>query len=352
MSPAARFKSRTVDVESTPDAAFAEAYRLGWTDGLPIIPPTEDRVAAMVDASGLPADKLIAKVPPAYGAATVEKIAVNAVMAGCLPEYMPVVVAATEAISEKQFNLDGIQSTTNPVGVALIINGPIRKQLDVNCERNCLGQGWRANATIGRAIRLVMLNIGGGKPGTGDKAIHGFPGKYSFCFGELEEANPWEPLHVERGFKREDNTVTVVGAQGTSNSNLANEFTIQAMLSVVANSMGYLGSNNAMMGDGEPLVVLTAAHAELARKEGMSKLDVKKYLWDRTGTPLSAVPKEGTADRLWPRLKVVDGIVKPCKRPEDVMIVIAGGPEMYHAVFVPTFGDTWAVTKLIQAPKK
>ncbi|MDO8532039.1 MAG: hypothetical protein Q7T26_07720 [Dehalococcoidia bacterium] len=352
MSPAARFSSRTVDVEPTPDGAFAEAYRLGWTDGLPIIPPTEDRVAAMVDASGLPADKLMGKVPPAYGAATIEKIAVNAVMAGCLAEYMPVVVAATEAMCEKQFNLDGIQSTTNPVGVALIINGPIRKQLDVNCERNCLGPGWRANATIGRAARLVMLNIGGGTPGTGDKAIHGFPGKYSFCFGELEESNPWEPLHVERGFKREDSTVTVVGAQGTSNNNLANEFTIEAMLDVVANSMSYLGSNNVMIGEGEPLIILTAAHGELAKKAGMSKMDVKRYLWEKSGTPLSAVPKKGTADRLWPRLIVVDGIVKPCKRPEDVMLVIAGGPEMYHAVFVATFGDTHAVTKLVQAPKK
>ena len=352
MIPAARFHSRTVDVEPTPEAAFAEAYRLGWTDGLPIVPPTEDRVGAMVEATGRPADELVARVPPAYGAATIEKIAINAVMAGCLPEYMPVLVAAVEGMCEPRFNLDGIQSTTNPAGVALIINGPVRKQLDINCERNCLGQGWRANATIGRAVRLVMLNAGGGNPGTGDKAIHGFPGKFSFCFGELEEANPWEPLHVERGFKREDSTVTVVGAQGTSNCNLANFFKIHAMLDIMANAMSYLGSNNVMLGDGEPLMILTPAHAELAHQAGMSKGDVKKYLWEKSGAPLSAIPTDGTAERLYPRLAVHNGAIKPCKRPEDVMLVVAGGPEMYHAVFVPTFGDTWAVTKPVRLARR
>ncbi|MBI4307371.1 MAG: hypothetical protein HY684_01000 [Chloroflexi bacterium] len=344
------FRSRTVDVESTPDAAFAEAYRLGWTDGLPIIPPTEERVAAMVDAVGRAPDELVAKVPPAYGAATIEKIAINAVMAGCLPEYMPVLVAAVEAMCHPRFNLDGVQSTTNPVGVALIVNGPVRKQLDINCERNCLGQGWRANATMGRAVRLILLNVGGGKPGTGDKAVQGFPGKYSFCFGECEEQSPWEPLHAEHGFAKEDSTVTVVGAQGTSNTLTGTWFSIYDILDIVADSMSYLGSNNMEMGRGEPLVVLTPGHAVLAHKEGLSKNDVKKYLFQKAGQPIERVPQRMAAPRLLPRLMVVDGIVKPCRRWEDVMVVVAGGPEPYHATFIPTFGDTWSVIQKVKLP--
>lgn len=352
MSHPVHFRSRTVEVEASPLAAFAEAYRLGWTDGLPIIPPTEECVADMIVAAGRPPDEVIASLPPSNGAATTEKIAINAVMAGCLPEYMPALVATVEAISETPFNLDGVQATTNPAGVALVFNGPVRKQLDINCERNCLGQGWRANATLGRAIRLIMLNVGGGKPGASDKAIHGFPGKYTFCFGEMEEGSPWDPLHVERGFKRQDSTVTVVAAAGTSNCVLGNFLTIEAMLDVMANSMSYVGNSNVILGGGEPLVILTPAHAELASNKGMSKPDVKRCVWEKSGAPLSAIPSAATTERLLVRLIVNNGVIKPCKRPEDIMLVIAGGPEAYHGVYVQTFGDSRAVTKLVHAVRK
>lgn len=350
MSLGTPLRSPTVDVEPTVDAAFAETYRRGWTDGLPIVPPTVDRVSAMIAAVGRAPDELIANVPPAGGAATVEKIAINAVMAGCLPEYMPVLIAAVEAMCEPRFNLDGVQSTTNPVGVALIVNGPVRKQLDINCEHNCLGQGWRANATLGRAMRLIMLNVGGGKPGTGDKATHGFPGKYSLCFGELEEANPWEPLHVEHGFKRDESTVTVVGAQGTSNVLTAMWFDIYDMLDLIADAMSYLGGNNMGLGQGEPLVILAPGHADLARKAGLSKNDAKKYLFEKAGQPVDRMPRRFAAPRMLPGLSVVSGIIKPCRRWEDIMVVVAGGPEPYHAAFLPTFGDTWSVTTKVKLP--
>ena len=346
----AGFRSRIVDVEPTLEGAFAEAYRRGWTDGLPIVPPTVERVTTMVATAGRDPNEIVAKVPPAFGAATVEKIAINAVMAGCLPEYMSVLIAAVEAMCEPRFNLDGVQSTTNPVGVALLVNGPIRKQLDINCERNCMGQGWRANGTLGRAIRLIMLNVGGGKPGTGDKAIHGFPGKYSFCFGEMEEANPWEPLHVERGFKKEDSTVTVSGVQGTSNVLTAQWFDIYDMLDLIADAMSYLGGNNMGLGQGEPLVVLAPGHADLARAAGLSKNDVKKYLFEKAGQPVDRMPRRFAGPRLLPGLTVVNGIIKPCRRWEDVMVVVAGGPEPYHATFLPTFGDTWSVTTKVKLP--
>lgn len=165
-------------------AVFTDMYARGITDGLPVIPPTESAVRAMLDAAGLPPDELLAVVPPEGGPATVEKVAINAVMAGCLPEYFSTVIAALRAITDPKFNLLGVQTTTNPVGPVLIINGPIRRQIDVNSGRGCLGPGHRANMTIGRAIRLCLLNIGGCPPGDVDKAIHGMPGKLSFCFGK------------------------------------------------------------------------------------------------------------------------------------------------------------------------
>ena len=211
-------ESRQHQLEDSPEAVFDHVMSQGWGDGLPVVPPTEERVRAMVDGSGLPPAHLVGAMGPAKGEATVEKIAINAVMAGCLPEYMPVVVAAVEAICEPEFNLDGVQSTTNPCGVGMIVNGPIRNEIDLNCSRNCMGPGWRANATIGRAMSLIWLNIGGAKPGEVDKSSHGFPGKYTLCFGEDEEHSPWEPLHVERGFAKEESAVTVNSSTAPSTS--------------------------------------------------------------------------------------------------------------------------------------
>ncbi|MBI2906816.1 MAG: hypothetical protein HYX92_04060 [Chloroflexi bacterium] len=209
--------SKRVPVEDSADAINQLYYDKGWTDGLPIVCPTEERVLRMLRYSDRQPGDVAAEVAPLYGEATVEKIAINAVMAGCLPQYLPVVVAAVEAVAVEEFNLYGIQGTTNPVTPALIVNGPIAKELNINAGPNLLGQGNRANATIGRAIRLIMLNIGGGAPDTVDKATHGQPGKYTFCFAENEGESPWEPLHVERGYAQEVSTVTVAGVTGTTN---------------------------------------------------------------------------------------------------------------------------------------
>src|SRR6185295_19343688 len=202
--------SAKLRVENDFGAVFSDMYGRGYTDGLPVIPPTEPAVRAMLEAANLEPNALLGVVPPEGGPATAEKVAINAVMAGCLPEYFPVVVAAIRAITEPKFNLLGVQTTTNPVGPVLIVNGPIRNEIGVNSGRGCLGPGWRANATIGRAIRLCMLNIGGCPPGDVDKAIHGMPGKLAFCFGEAEEESPWQPLHVDNGYTRQQSTVTAV----------------------------------------------------------------------------------------------------------------------------------------------
>src|SRR5512132_1369694 len=195
------------------DADAIEAlYARGVTDGLPVVPPTRARVARAVAAAGRAADDLVAVVPPNYGRATVEKIAISAVMAGCRPEYLPVVVAAVEAVCDEAFDLHGVSATTNAPAPLIVINGPVRKTLDVNCGAGVFGSGWRANATIGRALRLVCVNVGGARPGVVSMSTLAHPGRYTYCIGEAEEDNPWEPLHVEHGFAPEDSTVAVLAA--------------------------------------------------------------------------------------------------------------------------------------------
>jgi len=216
--------------EVSPHAALIEApddpesidalYRARrWSDGLPIVPPTQQRVTSMLRHAGYEPGKVIARLAPGYGEATVERIAVNAVMAGCAPEFLPVVISAVEAVAAPEFNLQAIQATTNPVAVWVIVNGPAAARLHVNATHNCLGQGVWANATIGRALRLCLQNLGGALPGEMDRATQGQPGKYTFCCAENEAANPWTPLHVERGYASTASTVTVVGAEGTMNMN-------------------------------------------------------------------------------------------------------------------------------------
>lgn len=171
-------------------------YERNWTDGLPVIPPTESRVKRMLEGVNKEPDEVIAFLPPLQGEATVAKIAVNAVMAGCKPEYMPILIAAIQAMSEPILNLGALQTTTNPCAPLMMINGPIRNDVGLNSCAGVLGPGVRANATLGRAVRLILLNIGGARPGGLDKATQGQPGKYTFCIAENEEENPWEPLHV------------------------------------------------------------------------------------------------------------------------------------------------------------
>lgn len=342
-----KWESTTVESPDSLEEANQLAYERGWTDGLPIVPPTEARVLRMLERTSRRPEEVVATLPPKNGAATVEKIAISAVMAGCLPAYLPVLIAVVEAIADPQFNLHGIQATTNPVGPLTIINGPIRKELGMNSGRNAMGPGNRANASIGRAVRLIMLNIGGGVPEVVDKASQGYPGKYVFCIAEEEETSPWEPLHVERGFKREDSTVTMVGAQGTTNVVTACITAIRDMLLVMANAMSYMGSNNVLLGSGEPLLILTPGHADLLVKDGLSKSATKQYLYERMGFPASQYPPCMRRERMDRVTR--DGIIRPARRPEDIMLVVAGGPEPFHATFVPTFGDTWAVTKRIIA---
>ena len=208
-----RLHARRIELADLEDEMEAMFDR-GWSDGLPVVPPTPERVLRMLEGTARAADEIIAVVPPDLVECTVEKVAINAVLAGCRPEYLPVVLTAVEAACTDEFNMHGLLATTMPVGPVMIVNGPIRKRIGMNAGVNVLGQGNRANSTIGRALQLTIRNVGGGRPGGVDRATQGNPGKLSFCFPEDEEGSPFEPLHVERGFAADASTVTLFPGEG------------------------------------------------------------------------------------------------------------------------------------------
>ena len=320
-----------------------------WSDGLPLRSPTLDRVERMIAASGRAADEIVASVQPGFGAATVEGIAINAVMAGCRPEYMRTLIAAVQAFTDPRFNLQSIQATTNPATAMIVVNGPLARELGVNGQLNCLGQGTWANATLGRALRLVMQNIGGTLPGEMDRATQGQPGKYTFCCAENEDDSPWEPLHVERGFDKNDSTVTIVGAAGTVNFN-THAKDASDLLKVFADSICFPTNNDYYFG-GEPWLLLGPEHAEILHREGLSKRDVKLKLWEMSRLP---VDRLAAKDRM--RLQHTRGAelgpfdakttIPISIEPEEISIIVAGGPGT-HSVHVPTFGHTRSVTRRI-----
>ncbi|HZR11838.1 MAG TPA: thioredoxin family protein [Acidimicrobiia bacterium] len=208
-----RLRSRTVTLGSDEDDAEA-CFARGWTDGLPVVPPTPERVARMLIGTTRAPEDVVAVVPPDLVECTVEKVAANAVMAGCRPEYLPIVLATVEAACTDEFNMHGLLATTWFAGPVVVVNGPAARSVGMNSGVNAMGQGNRANASIGRALQLVVRNVGGGRPGEIDRATLGQPGKYTFCFAEDEAGSPWEPLHVERGFGRDTSTVTLFAGEG------------------------------------------------------------------------------------------------------------------------------------------
>ena len=323
----------------------------GWTDGLPIIPPTENRVMQMLAATKRGPQDVIGSIPPRWAHATVEKIAINGVMAGCKPEYMPVLIAAVEALADPRLNLYALQATTGGPAVMIIINGPIRKQLNINGGSNALGEGWRANATIGRFVQLVKRNIGGSYPGTTCKATLGWPGKYSICVGENEEASPWEPLHVERGFKADQSTVTAISADASIRaSDLDSTKGIGILMNFAQKMDGPSGP--------EAIMVVCPEHAKIIADDGYSKKDVQQFIWQRAGYRMKDVWDETFAQRVKrrPDLKLTrESVIPVTDRAEDILVVVAGGDgsqSQYIHVWgqsTPEGGSTRSVTKAIGA---
>jgi hypothetical protein len=339
-----------VMVADNPETIFQLFQVRGWGDGLPFTPPKEERVARMLAYADRDPKEVVAVLPPRWGEATVEKIAVNAVMAGCLPQYLPVVMTAVLAMAEEAFNLYAVQATTHPCTPLILVNGPVAKELNINGRYNALGQGWRANATIGRAIRLILLNIGGGEPGVLDRATIGHPGKYSYCLAENEAENPWVPLHVEKGFPKEVSTVTVFGAEAPHNINDHRSTTGRDILKTIVHTIAVPGCNNAVTG-GEFLLLLSPEHAATIAGDGFSKEDVKKFLYEEARVSVEHFPTVAwqwvrQMRPQWEEAFEKKGRIPLVDRWEEVQIAVAGGAGK-HSAFIPTFGATRPVTKSI-----
>ncbi len=335
------------DLEQANEACRAR----GWTDGLPIIPPTAERVERMLGFCDRPWDAAIASLPPRWGEATPLRLAANAVMAGCRPEYFPIFMLALEAMCEEPFNLYGIQATTHQCAPLVIVNGPIGRELGINSGHNAFGPGVQSNATIGRAIRLALINIGGAIPRIGDMATFGSPAKYTYCVAENEAESPWEPLHVERGFSREATTVTVFAAEGPHNINDHESTTAQGILKMVAGTMAITGANDVYYA-AQPLVVFGPEHAATVAAGGLSKADVQRLLFENARLPLGRFSPENI-DR---RFRVtfaerfatadLDALVPVVQRAEDIAIIVLGGAGK-HSAYIPTFGGTRSVTRAL-----
>ena len=299
-----------------PDDPFEVLHARGVTDGLPVVPPTAARVAAAVEASGRSRDELIGLVAPRLGRATVEKIAVNAVMAGCRAEYLPAVIAGVEAICDPAFALVGVSGTTDAVALLLVLNGPVRAALEVNCGAGVFGPGWRANATIGRAVRLVWQNIGGAAPGAISMSTFSQPGRYSYCIGENEEESPWEPLHVEHGFAAEESTVAAVAAETLQVVANTQGRTAREVLASVARS-GAVIASDAHAGLTDTVLVIGPEHARTIAGDGWSKRDVRQFLWEET------------------RATVAGSAVAKFREPSNIRIVVAGGTAGRFSAWIP-----------------
>ena len=320
-------------------------YERNWTDGLPIIPPTEPRVSKMLDATAREANEVLGNFPPSDNEATVGHIAINAVMAGCLPEHLPVLITVVEAILEAQFGLNWIQATTHPVAPLVIVNGPIRERLSFNSGGNLFGPCNRTNAAIGRAIRLMLLNIGGAWPGALDLATQGQPSKYAFCIAENEAMNPWEPLHVERGFDPSSSTVTVCGVENPHNINDHTADDAQNLLTTVIGTITTQGNNNMLYQMGESLILLGPEHAQIVAKSGFNKQKLKQFLHEKARIPKSLFSKKHQAEQY---LSFQDTDTIPLvPHADDFMIVVAGGGGK-HSAYCPSFAlHTRSVTKRI-----
>ena len=325
-------------------------YDQGLADGLPIIPPTPARVEAMQQFCDRAPDEVVGTIPPGFTAATIERLAVNAVMAGCQPEFFPVVLTAIEAMLAEEFNLLGVQATTHSVAPLVVVNGPIAQELHINAGAGVFGPGWRANATIGRAIRLVLLNIGGAYPGMTDKSTMGSPAKYTYCIAENSVDSPWDPWHVDNGFERDTSTVTVIGCESPHNINDHGARTAEEVLLTIASTIATAGNNDIYL-VGNPIVMFGPEHAATVAKDGWDKARVRQHLFDIARVPMREFG-DFNIDRFAPirpgyfENPDPESSVPLVDDPEQFTILVGGGPGK-HSSFIPTFGETERVIRPI-----
>jgi hypothetical protein len=316
-------------------AAIDLCYERGWTDGLPVIPPTSDRVLAMLDGARLGPDHEVAFIAHRAVSVTAEKVAINAVMAGCKPEYMPVVVAAIESIGDPAWSYHGPGTSTAGAAVLIVVNGPIARELDINAGDNLFGPGWRANATIGRAVRLVMRNVCGSRPGTLDRGTLGHPGKLSYVIAENEAESPWVPLHVERGFRPEQSAVTVMAAEAPHQFYNQLSAAAEGILTTLCDDMRISGN---VMGQPQYMLVLAGEHMRTIATDGWTKADIRRYVWEHTHNSHAHLKK---TQRMAGELRPGDEtLMRPLvETPDDILVVAAGGRAGAFSAYIPGWGS-------------
>ncbi len=325
-------RSRRVEFGEYDDPVEA-CFERGWTDGLPVVPPTDVRVLRMLQGTRRGADEIVGRIPPNLAECTVEKVAINAVMAGCKPEYMPVLLAAIEAALEPEFTLHGLLATTYFSGPIIIVNGPVAKRIGMNSGLNALGQGNRANATLGRALQLIVRNVGGGRPGEADRATLGGPGKYTFCFAEDESDPGWEPLSVARGFARGASTVTLFqgeGVQGFVDQKSRTPEDLARSLAMGLNAIGH--PKLAQMQ--RAILVLSPEHYAIFAEGGWGRKEIHAAINAATARPGSDLlaGAHGVGEGL-PAALATGSVQKFFE--DGLMIVRAGGPAGLFSAILP-----------------
>lgn len=350
--PTTTLTSRRIDV---PDsfAAIQDYYEAqGWSDGLPMVPATEEMVWEMLGTFAETPSHTLGIIQPRNAPVTLEKIAINAVMAGCRPEHFPVVLAAVKAILRPEFNVAGCQATTGGAAPVIIVNGPLAEQLRINGDAGCFGPGHRANATIGRALRLVIRNVAGLIPGEMDKATLATPGRYAFCFAENEARSPWEPRHVELGFDANASIVTLTAVRGFYPVMETTVATGRDVLHTLVEAIKTVGfANYYQIGTGAQMtLVVCPEHAAEMHASGLSKADVRAYIYQQARMPMHRL--KGLAhysNRNWPAWineDNPDALVPVVASADDIVVVVAGG-DGRHSAWLAGWGVTRVVTQEI-----
>ncbi|HEY4332460.1 MAG TPA: hypothetical protein VGM78_07820 [Ilumatobacteraceae bacterium] len=336
----------TVELESEAPEAIAELFaRSGWGDGLPLVAPTLARVDAMLAHATGPADEVIATLQPRAGVVTRRVTAINAVLAGCPPETFPVVLSAIRALARPEMNLRGVNATTHLVAPMVIVHGDIVRTAGFNAGVGAFGPGNRANATVGRAVRLILLHVAGASPGAGDAATFGQPAKYTFCAAENLDESPWGSYAVFRGVDA-PSAVTVHCGEGPHNVHDAEAAGDPAsILDKVASSMATLGMNNAPISQAETFVVLGPEHARSLALAGLTREDVSSYLYERARLPARLFRRhfQELAWATWMKIVDDDSLLPMTGHPDNIRILVSGGPGK-HSLVVPSWGMTRSVT--------
>jgi peroxiredoxin len=332
-----------------------EYCRRKFGDALPVIPPTAEKVDAMVRTSGLAPETIIARVPPFYGEATVEKIAANAVMAGCAPEMMRVLLPLLRAACDERFNLHGVQATTHFAAPLVMINGPVRQELGFWSKQNVFSNVVRANSSLGRAFQLILLNIGGGRPDGIDMSALGNPGKFSFCIAENEEENPWEPFHVTRGLNREQSAVSLFAAEPPRGVSEHTAPAGKTVLETISFALATVWSYRTCLMP-EAIVVLCPEHVKTIHRDGITKEQARQFLFENTGVPLRHYSKEERAEgtQLVANYKEITVRGEKCyqkfRSPEQIHIFVAGGTAGKFSAVIGSWSTGPAGSQMVTYP--